>query len=91
LDHETGALHVLSVEDLVARTTALVCRSLKRHKTIDPKHVTAFTCLLGLGRQDQLAAAWSDHRQAIPGALEDATREAIRLLDARPELVVVDE
>lgn len=90
-DHQTSALHILSVEDLVARTTALVCGSLRRRKTIDRKHVRAFTRLLGLGRQEQLAAAWSDHRQAIPGTLEDATREAIRLLEAHPELVVVEE
>ena len=74
-----------------ARTTALVCCRLRRRKTIDRKHVTAFTRLLGLGRQEQLAAAWSDHRQAIPGTLDDATREAIRLLEAHPELVVVEE
>jgi hypothetical protein len=88
-DDETSALQILSIEDLVARTTALVCGSLRRRKTIDRKHVTAFTRLLGFGRQDQLAAAWSDHRQAIPGTLEDARREAIRLLKAHPEMVVV--
>ena len=90
-DEETSALHILSVEDLVARTTALVCGSLRRRKTIDRKHVTSFTRLLGLGRQEQLAAAWNDHRQGITGTLDDATREAIRLLEAHPELVVVEE
>ena len=89
-DDEASALHILSIEDLVARTTALVCGSLRRRKTIDRKHVTAFTRLLGLGRHDQLVAAWSDHRQAIPGTLEDARREATRLLKAHPELVVVE-
>jgi hypothetical protein len=69
----------------------LVCGSLRRRKTIDRKHVTAFTRLLALGRQEQLATAWSDHRQAVPGTLEDATHEAIRLLEAHPELVVVEE
>ena len=34
LDDETGALHVLSIEDLVARTTALVCGSLRRRKHV---------------------------------------------------------
>jgi hypothetical protein len=90
-DHAISALHVLSVEDLVARTTALVCGSLRRRKTIDRKHVTAFTRLLGLGREEQLAAAWRDHRQAVSGTLDAATREAIRLLEAHPELVVVEE
>jgi hypothetical protein len=91
LDDETGALHVLSVEDLVARTTALVCGSLLRRKTIDAKHATAFTRLRGLGRQEQLAAAWNDHRQAVPGTLDAAASEAMRLLEAHPELEVVEE
>jgi len=91
LDDETGGLRVVSVEDLAARTTALVCGSLQRRRTIDPKHARAFSRLLGLGRPRELAAAWNDHRQALPGTFEDATREAIRLLKAYPELVVVDE
>ena len=49
VDDETGALHVLSVEDLVARTTALVCGSLRLRKKVDAKHATAFARLLGLG------------------------------------------
>ena len=57
LDDETGALHVLSVEDLVARATALVCGSLRLRKKVDAKHATAFACLLGVGRQQQLAVA----------------------------------
>jgi hypothetical protein len=75
----------------VARTTALVCGSLQRGKQVDAKHATAFNSLLGIGRQEQLAVAWNDNRQAVPGTLEDATREAIQLLDAHPELVVVEE
>jgi hypothetical protein len=91
LDHQTGVLAILSVEDLVARSTALVYGSLRRGKAIDRKHVTSFTRLLGLGRQEQLAAAWSDHRQGIPGTLDEAAREAIQLLEAHPELIVIEE
>jgi hypothetical protein len=91
LDAETGVLDVLSVEDLVARTTALVCGRLRRGQSVDVKDATAFTRLLGLGRPQQLAAAWSDHRQQVPGTLEEASREAARLLDGHPELVVVEE
>src|SRR6476659_6893508 len=50
LDDETGELIVLSVEDLIARTTALVCGRLRRGQSVDVKHATAFTRLLGLGR-----------------------------------------
>jgi hypothetical protein len=60
-------------------------------KNIDAKHATAFARLRGLGRPEQLAMAWSDHRRTVPGTLDEATREAIRLLDAHPELVVVEE
>jgi len=91
LDDETGDLKVLSVEDLVARTTALVSGRLRRGQSIDVKHVTAFTRLFGLGRPEQLAVAWNDHRQQVPGTLDSASREAARLLQAHPELVVVEE
>jgi hypothetical protein len=89
-DH-TGDLDMLSVEDLVARTTAFVCGRLRQGRTIDPKHATSFSGLRGLGRPEQLAAAWNDHRQQVLGSLDDASREAVRLLEAHPELVVVDE
>jgi hypothetical protein len=90
LGHETGELNVVSVEDLVARTTALVCGRLRRGQSVDLKHATAFTRLSGLGRPEQLAAAWNDHRQQVPGALDAASREAARLLEAHPELVVAE-
>ena len=60
-------------------------------KDFDVKDATAFTRLLGFGRQDQLAVAWTQHRQAVPGTFDEATREALRLLAAHPELLVVDE
>lgn len=88
---EVGDLDVLSVEDLVARTTALVCGRLRRGQTIDVKHVAAFRRLRGLGQPSVLDAAWNDHRQQVPGTLEDASREAVRLLDAHRELMVVEE
>jgi len=90
LGDETGELKVVSVEDLVARTTALVCGRLRQGQSIDVKHATAFTRLSGLGRPEQLAAAWNDHRQQVPGTLDAASREAARLLEAHPELVVVE-
>ncbi len=91
LDDETGDLDVLSIEDLVGRTTALVCGSLQRGQRIDVKHATAFSRLIGLGQPEQLAVAWNDYRQQIPGTLDAASREAARLLDAHPELIVVEE
>ena len=77
-------------KSVVARTTALVCGRLRRGQSVDGKHATAFTRLLGLGRQEQLEAAWNDHRQQVPGTLDAASREAACLLDAHPELIVVE-
>ena len=90
LGGDTGDVDVLSVEDLVARSTALVCGRLRRSLPIDVKHVTAFTRLRGLGAPATLAAAWQDHRQQVPGTLDEASREAARLLETHPELVVVE-
>jgi hypothetical protein len=90
LDDETGSLDVLAVEDLIARTTALVCGRLRQSKSVDVKHARAFTRLRGLGQPAQLAAAWCDHRQGVPGTFDEASREASRLLDVHPELIVVE-
>lgn len=91
MDDQTGSLPVLAVEDLVARTTAHVCGRLRNGRGIDAKHVRAFTRLVDLGRRQQLAEAWQDHRQDVPGTLEEATVEAHRLLRRHPELVVSEE
>lgn len=87
---DTAELHVFSLEDLVARTTALVSDRLRRRQTIDVKHVTAFRRLRGLGEPTKLAAAWADHRQPVPGDLDEASREATCLLESHPELIVVE-
>jgi hypothetical protein len=91
LDEQTGPLPVLAVEDLVARTTAHVCGRLREGREIDVKHARAFTRLVGLGRSKQLAEAWRDHRQDVPGTLEEATQQAHQLLARRPDLLVSEE
>jgi hypothetical protein len=91
LDDEAGPWPVLAVEDLVARTTAHVCGRLRKGLEIDPKHVRAFTRLTDLGRPAQLAEAWQDHRQDVPGTLEAATEEAYQLLARHPQRVVSEE
>jgi hypothetical protein len=88
LDQQTAPLPVLALEDLVARATAYVCGRLRRGLEIDAKHVRTFTRLSDLGRPRGLAEAWQDHRQDVPGTLEEATKEAHQLLDRHPELVV---
>jgi len=91
LNGETALLAVLSVEDLVARTTALVCGRLGRGETLDVKHARAFSRLRGLGRPVELASAWNDHRQQVAGTLDDAVREAARLIETHRELLVIEE
>jgi hypothetical protein len=54
LDDQTGALSVLSIEDLVARSTSFVCGRLQRGRTLDPKHVSSFRRLRGLGHPQRL-------------------------------------
>ena len=90
LDEDTSGLSVLSIEDLVARTTSMVCGSLQRGTPIDVKHVAAFQRLSGLGEPGRLAVAWEDHRQDVHGTIEEAAEEATRLLSVRPELSVVE-
>jgi hypothetical protein len=87
----TGELAVVSLEDLAARNTALICGRLGRGRTIDRKHVRAFRALRGIGQPDLLDAAWQDHRQGLPGSIDTAERTAMRLIDERPNLVVVEE
>jgi hypothetical protein len=79
------------MEDLVARTTAQVCGRLRNGLEIDAKHVGAFKRLSDLGRPEQIAEAWQDHRQGVPGTLEQATQEAHQLLRRHPECVVSEE
>lgn len=71
LDGDTGTLDVVSVEDLVARSTSFVCGRLQQGRTIDRKHAMAFWRLRGLGTPRLLAEAWEDHRQAVAGTLEE--------------------
>ena len=90
LDEQTGRLLVLAVEDLVARSTAHVCGRLRQGRQIDVKYARAFTRLGGLGKSPQLADAWRDHRQEVPGTLEEATQQANDLLVRCPDLVVCE-
>lgn len=91
LASQTGEVNVLSIEDLVARTTALVCGRVTRRRVIDVKHVVALMRLRGFGDPPTLAKAWSDHRQQVSGSLEEASQEAVHMLNSHPELVIVDQ
>src|SRR4051794_37948025 len=84
----TGPLTVISLEDLIARTTALVVGSLRLGKPIDPKHARAFRRLAGLGERGRIDAAWHDHRQSELESFHQAAQLAHQLLDHHPELAI---
>jgi hypothetical protein len=83
-----GPLTVISLEDLVARTTALVVGCLRRGKPMDPKHARAFRRLAGLGEPSRIDAAWRDHRQSELESFHQAAQLAHQLADHHPELAI---
>ncbi len=88
MNSPAGPLTVISLEDLVARTTALVLGCLRRRKPIDPKHARAFHRLVNLGEPSRIDAAWRDHRQSEPELFYQAAQLAHQLLNRHPELVI---
>ena len=84
----TGPLTVISLEDLIARTTALVVGCLRRGKPIDPKHARAFRRLAGLGEPGRIDAAWHDHRQSELASFQQDAQLAHQVLDHHPELAI---
>jgi hypothetical protein len=88
LNGALGPITMISLEDVVARTTSLVFGSLRRGQTIDVKHGRAFRRLAGLGEPVELEAAWRDHRQAEPESFHQAAQLAQQLLDRHPALLV---
>jgi len=80
-------LTVISLEDLVVRTTALV-GCLRRGKTVGLKHARAFRRLAGLGDPGRIDAAWRDHRQSELESFHQAAQLAHQLLDLHPELAI---
>lgn len=83
-------LQVLAVEDLRARSTAMVHFHLARSRPIDPKYVLALSELAALGDRHVLNAAWKDHRQGVAGSFDEAHQHACRLVKSRPDLLVAD-
>lgn len=86
-----GPLPLISLEDLVARTTSMVLGCLRRRHTIDVKHARTFRRLTGLGDPAKLETAWRDHRQEQEESFAEAAGLAQELLDAHPELVVREQ
>jgi hypothetical protein len=84
-------LHVVSIEDLRARTIANLRTQLGRGLPVDVKHARAFTALAGLGDPARLATAWLDHRENLAGTFDQAVADVLELMQAHPELLIVEE
>jgi hypothetical protein len=79
---------LISLEDLVARTTSLVLGHLRKGTPMDAKHIRTFECFAGLGDPARLDIAWRDHRQSEKGSFHDSAELTQRLLDLHPELAI---
>jgi hypothetical protein len=86
-----SALTVISLEDLVARTTSFVLGHLRRGATFDQKHAHAFRRLAGLADPAKIDAAWCDHRQAELESFHEAAHLARQLLGLHPELAIHEQ
>jgi hypothetical protein len=84
-------LRVISLEDLMARTTSLVLGHLRRGASIDPKHAHLFRRLAGLGDPAKIDVAWRDHGPSEAEAFYQAAQLAHELLDLHPELALRDQ
>lgn len=82
---------ILSVEDLRARITAHVCRSLGRGLALDIKFKEALQLLATVGDPHRLKAAWMDHCEGESGTLPQANAIAHELIRTNPALIVVEE
>jgi len=85
-----GALRVLSVEDLLARTVVQLCDAAERQFSIDPKHAAAFSVLRGLADPPRFAQVWHEH--VTTGCTEaEGLQRADSFLALHPELLVPNE
>ena len=80
-------LPVMSLEDLLARTTAHVLSHLRAQRPIESKYVRTFVRLSGLRDGVLVGHAWRDHRAGIDSAFEEASDEAHPLIHLHPELI----
>jgi hypothetical protein len=81
-----GSLKVISLEDLVARTTSLVVGNLRRGSVIDRKHARSFLRLAGLGDPAKLEMAWGDHRQSEAASFSEAVGLGATAIRSAPRI-----
>ena len=86
-----GDTWFVSIEDLRARVTTHVCRSLGRGIAIDRKYVESFGSLCTAGEPQRLIEAWGDHRESVDGTILEATLTAQKLIRANPHLIITEQ
>jgi hypothetical protein len=84
-------LDVVSLEDLVARTTAHVYGHLRAGRVIEEKYVRSFLELSPFATELPVEEAWQDHREDVASSFAEAATDARSLLALYPELIVAGE
>ena len=79
---DVGPIEVVSLEDLVARSTALVHSHVRSGKPLEAKYARDFERLAAFGDPAHLETAWRDHRQEGPASFGEARLRASRFGEA---------
>lgn len=91
LELPSGAVRLISLEDLVARTARLAL-DLAEGVPTPSKHAMDFLRLSDLVQPADVEIAWRDHRkQKHPEGFEEANRLLHKLIPARPDLLITPE
>jgi len=88
---EAGAIQVVAVEDLVARTASLLI-DLERGCVVARKHAQDFERLSRVVSCEGVAAAWQEHRKPTdPASFKEATRQISELVASCGSLLVIPD
>ncbi len=83
-----GPLRIVSIEDLLARTTSHLYAGLRHNRSVGFKHAQDFGRFAGLSKPEEIDAAWKDHRESHEETFPMAEQETKRLLAFHPGLLV---
>lgn len=87
----SGAVRLISLEDLVARTARLAL-DLAEDAPTPSKHALDFLRLSDLIQPADVEIAWHDHRKSKhPVSFEETNRLLHKLIAARPDLLIIPE
>ncbi len=88
LDLPSGAIRLISLEDLVARTARLTL-DLAENVAVPFKHASDFLRLTELVDPSQVEIAWQDHRKPKhPATFAESKHLLQHLIPTRPQLII---